>query len=99
MRLSDEQISVIRRTVREVLGEDARMWLFGSRVDDIKRGGDVDIYVESDNVIDAPALIAARLSARIQRAMHGRKVDIVLGAPNLARFPIHEAARREGIRL
>lgn len=99
MRLSDEQVTIIRRTVGEFLGDDARVWLFGSRVDDSKRGGDVDLYVESDSAIDAPAMIAAQMSVRIGRGMHGRKVDIVLAAPNLMRFPIHEVARREGIRL
>ncbi len=99
MRLTEEQTGIIRRTVREVLGDDARVWLFGSRMDDDKRGGDVDLYVESDDVIDMPALVIARLSARIQRGLHGRKVDIVLSAPNLGRFPIHETAKYEGIRL
>lgn len=99
MRLTDEQAAIIRRTVHDVLGDCARIWLFGSRVDESKRGGDVDIYVESDHIIDTPALIIARLSARIERGMRGRKVDIVLSAPNLGRFPIHEAAKREGIRL
>ncbi len=99
MRLTDEQTSVIRQSVRDVLGGDARVWLFGSRVDDSKRSGDVDLYVESDNIVEAPAWVAARLSARIQRGMHGRKVDVVLAAPNLARLPIHDAAKLEGIRL
>lgn len=99
MRLTAEQIAIIRRTVREVLGDDARVWLFGSRMNDDKRGGDVDIYVESDNIVEAPALVIARLSVRIQRGMEGRKVDIVLSAPNLGRFPIHEVAKREGMRL
>ena len=99
MRLTEEQTGIIRRTVREVLGDDARVWLFGSRMDDDKRGGDVDLYVESDDVIDMPALVIARLSARIPRGIHGRKVGIVLSAPNLGRFPIHESAKLEGIRL
>ena len=46
MRLTEEQAAIIRRTVREILGDDARVWLFGSRMDDDKRGGDVDLYVE-----------------------------------------------------
>ena len=43
-----------------------------------------------------PALLAARFSARVTRLMQGRKVDVVLAAPNLKRLPIHDMAYREG---
>ena len=47
MRLSTAQARVILRCVREQLGADARVMLFGSRLDDTARGGDVDLLVES----------------------------------------------------
>lgn len=43
-----------------------------------------------------PALLSARIAARVSRAMHGRKVDVVISAPNLQSLPIHDIARREG---
>jgi len=46
--------------------------------------------------VDNPALMAARISALVSRAMHGRKVDVLLSAPNLMRFPIHDIAFKEG---
>ena len=49
MRISSTQAKFIAQIVHQHLGESARMWLFGSRVDDQKRGGDVDLYVESDS--------------------------------------------------
>ena len=39
MRLSAGEIEAIRAAAREVLGPDARVWVFGSRVDDRLRGG------------------------------------------------------------
>ncbi|MHB8266261.1 MAG: hypothetical protein ACYDC7_10125 [Acidithiobacillus ferrivorans] len=48
MRLSPEQINQIRQSAAESFGPEARVWLFGSRVDDSKLGGDVDLLVESD---------------------------------------------------
>ena len=47
MRLSTSQIETIRAAARQNFGAEASVWLFGSRVDDTKRGGDVDLYVES----------------------------------------------------
>ena len=52
--------------------------------------------LELPEAVDNPALIAAQMSARVSRAMHGRKVDVLLSAPNLMRLPIHEVAFREG---
>ncbi len=46
MRLSDADIAVIRALVRTRFGQDSRIWLFGSRLDDNARGGDIDLYVE-----------------------------------------------------
>jgi hypothetical protein len=40
--------------------------------------------------------MTARLAARVSRAMFGRKVDVVLSAPNLKRLPIHDIAFEEG---
>ncbi|WP_414041091.1 hypothetical protein ACJU26_03085 [Acidithiobacillus sp. M4-SHS-6] len=55
--------------------------------------------MESDHPIDAPAFLAARLSARLQRRMHGCKVDVLLLAPNLRHLPIHDIAKSEGLAL
>ena len=41
MRLTPEKIQAIRTGVVDVAGQNARVWLFGSRVHDQTRGGDV----------------------------------------------------------
>ncbi len=40
MRLTQEQIAATRISVNEVFGLGAQVWLFGSRVDDRRCGGD-----------------------------------------------------------
>ncbi|MEO8299143.1 MAG: nucleotidyltransferase domain-containing protein [Burkholderiales bacterium] len=47
MRLNHEQTRVILQCVRQQFGADAGVALFGSRLDDDARGGDVDLLVES----------------------------------------------------
>lgn len=96
MRLTDAQIQMIRRLAVEVAGEHSRVRVFGSRLDDGGRGGDVDLMLEVVEPVDAPALMAAKMSALVSRAMHGRRVDVVLSAPNLKRLPIHDIAFAEG---
>jgi predicted nucleotidyltransferase len=96
MRLAPSQIDIIRMLTLELAGPDARVRLFGSRLDDTARGGDVDLLVELDEPVANPALLSAMLSARISRAIDGRQIDVLISAPNLARLPIHEVALREG---
>lgn len=99
MRLTPYQIETISKTVKDLAGSAARVWLFGSRVDDQRRGGDVDLLVQLDAPVAEPAALAARLSARVSRSMYGRRVDVLLQAPNLAELPIHHIAMAQGVRL
>ena len=99
MRLTPAQINTIQNTVHAVLGEGAQVTLFGSRVDDSLKGGDVDLMVEVQQGIEDPAVVSARIASRISRVMHGRKVDVLLKAPNLLEQPIHRIASQEGVRL
>lgn len=96
MRLTDDQVQIIRQLARQVAGSQSRVRVFGSRLDDAAQGGDVDLLLELENPVDNPALMAARLSALVSRAMYGRKVDVLLSAPNLMRLPIHDVAFKEG---
>jgi len=96
MRLSEAHIQSIRLLALQVAGEQARVRVFGSRLDDTARGGDLDLMLEVGEPVENPALLSARLAARVSRAMNGRKVDVLVCAPNLKRLPIHEIAFSEG---
>lgn len=96
MRLTDYQIQAIRRLAREVAGDQARVRVFGSRLDDTAQGGDLDLMLELPEPVDNPALMAARMAAKVSRTMSGRKVDVLLSAPNLMRMPIHDIAFKDG---
>lgn len=99
MRLSPDQIVVIRQGVAQLAGASARVWVFGSRVRDDARGGDLDLLLDLDEEVAEPASLAARLSARISRSMLGRRVDVIIKAPNLQLLPIHTLALAQGFRL
>lgn len=99
MRLTQDQQAAIRSAGVEMFGAKASIWLFGSRTDDSLRGGDIDILLDIPDRVDNPALLAAKFAAKVSRLMSGRKVDVLLFAPNLERLPIHDVAFREGIKL
>jgi predicted nucleotidyltransferase len=99
MRLSTEHIRLIRETAIGEFGPSVEVTLFGSRLDDLARGGDIDIMVTVPANVTRPALKAARLAALIERKLGGRRVDVVLVTPETLHQPIHDIARQHGIRI
>lgn len=96
MRLTDDQTEAIRQAARKVAGGNCRVRVFGSRLDDAAHGGDIDLMLELPERVDHPALMSAQMAAQVSRVMYGRKVDVLLSAPNLMRLPIHDVAFKEG---
>lgn len=77
------------------------MWLFGSRVDDNKRGGDIDLLIETDQVdIDAIARAEVSFQTKIQTKLGEQKIDVLLDYPSRkTRPPIFYVAKQTGILL
>lgn len=101
MRLTDQQRTIIRSTVTETFGAGADVWLFGSRVDDNKRGGDIDLLIETDQVdIDAIARAEIFFLTRIQAKLGEQKIDVLLDYPSRkTRPPIFSIAKQTGVLL
>ena len=47
MRLNKKDIQSIVRVAKEIYGEGVEVYLFGSRTDNEKRGGDIDLLVRT----------------------------------------------------
>lgn len=99
MRLSEEQRGVIRDEVRRIFGGDAVVRLFGSRVDDHARGGDIDLHIEATGQAGELLDCELRLRACLARRLGDRRVDVVVHSPGQAMRPIDERAHRTGVRL
>ncbi len=65
MRLAQDQVQAIKSVARRVLGDDARVILFGSRTDDRQRGGDIDLLFETPPLVGNRAAGAFGHSARL----------------------------------
>lgn len=99
MRLRPQDITALRTAIYNVAPDTTAIRLFGSRLDDNARGGDVDLMVDVENPVDNPGVLSARLAVSTSRAISNRKVDILLRAPNLMNYAIHQIALDEGIML
>lgn len=95
MRLTPAQIDNIREVARQNFGADALVWLFGSRADDSKRGGDVDLYVEAPH---RDTLMSALRCKILLEDSLDLPVDLIVKEPGRDK-PIYNLAKSQGIRL
>ena len=49
MRLSKFEIESIKQLAQHHFGQDVKVILFGSRANDEMRGGDIDLFIQSNN--------------------------------------------------
>ena len=98
MRLTSAETEAIVRAVREVFGDTARVRVFGSRVHDDLKGGDLDLFVEVER---GGASIAneQRLRDLIAPALDDLRTDIVLHERGRPTSPIEQIALRDGVLL
>ncbi len=96
MRISQKEISIIKNAILDYI-PDAKIFLFGSRVDDSKKGGDIDIFVETES--DTTLKEQIKILSKIEILGVSRKVDLIVKTPKSKEQPIFQTAKKEGIVL
>jgi predicted nucleotidyltransferase len=95
MRLSSKELSIIESTIRS-RDPEASIYLFGSRVNDDARGGDIDLLVIS-------SLIGFRDEIAIRREILDeigwQKLDLIVRPDKNSQTPIVRIAIESGIPL
>ena len=98
MRLTKEQIDCLLQATHLCFGNNAKIWLFGSRVDDSKTGGDIDLYIETD--METGIIIAKlQMLTSIEGIFGDQKMDILVRRRSLPCSPIQEIAKSTGKEL
>jgi len=99
MRLTTDQIQAIRQTALRVLGAGARVSVFGSRALDDGKGGDIDLFFETDVRLDNWAKALCQLHGALTLALGERKIDVLLKDADTPPARVFEVAKRTGILL
>ncbi|TXL12346.1 DNA polymerase subunit beta [Methylococcaceae bacterium HT4] len=97
MRLNVEEKNKIIQYAKVFFGNEANLYLFGSRVDDAKKGGDIDLFLESEEIIDMQTQI--QFLTAIYKDITQRKVDLLVKMPTSKNLTIYITAKQEGILL
>ncbi|WP_457622337.1 nucleotidyltransferase domain-containing protein [Persephonella sp.] len=96
VRLSEEEIKAIKETAKEIFGGKTKVYLFGSRTDIHKKGGDIDLYIipeKRNDLFDRKLKFLAKLKSKIGE----QKIDLVL--ENYSDKQITEVAKETGVLL
>lgn len=99
MRLTAEEVDRIKRLAVEVYGPGAVVWLFGSQLDDSKKGGDVDLLVEVPENASRELGPELCLNRRLEEALGERKVDLIVHHRGDREGPFVRIAKKEGVIL
>ena len=98
MRLTELEVAAIKAAAAEAFGTDAVVRLFGSRVRDDLKGGDIDLHFEVEEGKQSYRH-AADFRWNLFDRMDERQVDVVLHVRGRALRPIDRIAHDEGVRL
>jgi predicted nucleotidyltransferase len=95
MRLTAFEISAIKQAVQTIFGTGSEVFLFGSRLDDAKRGGDIDLYIKPQIGNDLAHKI--KFQVLLEQRIGEQKIDVIL-ATNENRL-IEQQAMNSGVKL
>ena len=78
MRISEIEKTTIVNAILEK-DKNAQIFLFGSRTDDFKKGGDIDILVKSDEI---GLLEIVKIKSTIFKNIPEQKIDLLVSKSN-----------------
>lgn len=102
MRLNAKERDTIAQAAREAFAPGTAVFLFGSRTDDGRRGGDIDLLIETPQTLSSAEQVErrTRFVARIWRELDEQRIDVVITAGDEPdRRPVVAAAKQSGILL
>lgn len=85
MRLKQFQIDTINKLAKKHFGKETTVYLFGSRTDDNKKGGDIDLFITSSNEARLTMEAKIRFMAELKANIGDRKIDVVFDNANTRR--------------
>ena len=82
MRLSKLQIDIINKLARKYFGQETTVSLFGSRTDDRKKGGDIDLLIKNNDETTLILETKIHFLAELKTKIGDRKIDVVFDNTN-----------------
>jgi len=77
MRLTPFEAKAIKQAFCETF-EDGKIYLFGSRVDDSKRGGDIDLYLCPSQKFEDERIRKRMFLIKLDEYIGEQKIDVII---------------------
>lgn len=78
MRITREEKNIIKRVARNIFGDQTRVYLFGSRISDKMKGGDIDLFITNENKQNLTLRGKLSFLAELKSIIGDQKIDVVL---------------------
>ncbi len=89
------EVNAIKESAQEAFGPAVEVFLFGSRVDDEKKGGDIDLYIKAKTGNDIDHKI--KFLVKLEQKIGEQKIDVILAVDK--NRPIEQQAIKTGVLL
>lgn len=98
-RLSTKEAIELEIAFKKVFLEQDKLYIFGSRANIYKTGGDIDLYIEThEKSVEQAVAMKNQFSQALFKCFGEQKIDVVLNILNLkTHLPIYDIAKKEGI--
>jgi len=79
MRLSTSELQLIKNNFTNIFGDKSQIYLFGSRVDDNRVGGDIDLFIKLSKPISTAEQLQKKINFlnTIYSELGEQKIDII----------------------
>lgn len=100
MRVNNNDIKAIKEVTSAIFGETATVRLFGSRTDDQKKGGDIDLLIEYNQQISRMEIYQLKIKFLVQlkKIIGDQKIDVIIDNGQQHNSVVHQVYK-EGIVL
>ncbi len=98
MRITSSEQEIIKSSVKKHFGRNANVYIFGSRADNDRKGGDIDLYITTDMPTSEIIRGKIGLLVDLENVLGEQKIDVVINN-HTKQKPIYEIAEKEGVKL
>ena len=80
MRINSDEVNAICSVTETLFGSKSKVYLFGSRTDDNKKGGDIDLLIQPPSNIDSATCFAKKLKflVALKQRIGDQRIDVII---------------------
>ena len=100
MRISEKEIDVIKKLAAIIFGSNTKVFLFGSRTSDTKKGGDIDLFISNPQKSKLTFSAKIEFLTELKLIIGEQKIDVVLDTDSVrSKKQFYNSLKREAVEL